>query len=119
MKSTTKRRTRPKPPDDMGEAALLAFHELCDELESMGRLEHTDRAIIATTADTWAAFRAAAAGVTAHGPIIKSSNGVVGESPFAKAQMKYGALLRGLLADLGLTPATRAAEVPPDEDLEI
>ena len=57
--------------------------------------------------------------VAAHGSVIKWPNGVPGPSPFYKVAKDAAGQLRGLLNDLGLTPAARGAkEAEPAGDLD-
>jgi len=51
--------------------------------------------------------------VREHGPIVKWPNGLPGQSPQYKAFLATATLLRGLLADLGATPASRARSFDP------
>jgi P27 family predicted phage terminase small subunit len=60
--------------------------------------------------ETWAANRQAASHVVKHGSVIRLSNGVVCASPFYKVMKETGIQLRGLLNDLGMTPASRTTD---------
>lgn len=101
------KRNRPKPPDDLDGEALLEWERVTDELDTLGRLDTADRAILTLYCQTWAANQAVAKHVARHGPIIKWSNGVPGQGPWFKTQKETAALLRQLLSDLGLTPTSR------------
>jgi P27 family predicted phage terminase small subunit len=117
----TAKTNRPLPPDELEGEALLEWHRVCDELDSAGRLDKADRAVLLLYAETWAQWRAATRGVNKHGSVVKHSNGAAGRSPFYVVQRETAAQLRGLLADLGLTPTARGAgavAAEPD-DLDI
>ena len=112
--------TRPAPPHGLDAEALAEWERVCGELETLGQLDKTDRAILTLYAQTWSINQAAAALVAQHGGhgVIKFPNGMTGQAPFYKTQKETAAQLRGLLNDLGLTPAARAAAAKPaDEDL--
>lgn len=116
---TNSKTTRPAPPEELDGEPLLEWHRVCGELEAAGRLEKTDRAILVLYVETWAAWRAVSTGVTKFGAVIKFPNGVTGASPFAKLQKEYGTQLRGLLNDLGLTPAARATKSAATEPADL
>jgi P27 family predicted phage terminase small subunit len=98
---------RPRPPEDLDGEAFLEWNRLCDELEAVGRLEKADRAIILLAAQTYANWMIATQHVAKYGTIVKAHNGVAGRNPYYGVQKETSVLLRGLYADLGLTPATR------------
>lgn len=105
------------PPPSIGGEALAEWDRVCGELAAAGGIQVADRAIIVTYCQAWAVNRAAAEHVARYGAIIKWPNGLPGPSPFYKAWRETTSLLRGLLADLGLTPATRKpADAPKDDE---
>jgi P27 family predicted phage terminase small subunit len=112
---------RPAPPEDLDGEGLLEWQRVCDELHAAGRLDKTDRAVLTLYAETWQTWRANMRGVNQHGAVIKYSNGMVGPSPFFKVAKETAAQLRGLLNDMGLTPASRGKAGNSDDagDLEI
>ena len=118
------RADRPRPPEDLDGEALLEWHRISEELDSLGLLDRADRAIMTLYARTWAQWHAANQHVTAFGAIVKGNNQVAGRSPFYTVVRETAAQLRGLLADMGLTPAARSkaargdkAEEPEDLDI--
>lgn len=114
--TASQKKTRPKPPEEMEGEALLEWERVCDELDTAGRLETADRAILTVYCETWAQNRAAVIAVTKHGPVIRYPNKTVGPSPFYKVAKETAVILRGLLSDMGLTPASRkAGETDPGE----
>jgi P27 family predicted phage terminase small subunit len=86
---------------------LLEWHRVCDELDAAGKLDKADRAVLTVYCTTWQEHHKASKAVAEYGSVIKYSNGMVGQSPYYKVMRETATLLRGYLADLGLTPATR------------
>ena len=116
----TKAKTnRPRPPEDLDGEALLEWERVVTELEAVGKLDKADRAVLTLYAQTWATWNAAMQAVVKHGSVIKYPNRMVGPSPFYKVAKETAAQLRGLLTDLGLTPAARGTSGGDDsiEDL--
>jgi len=107
MPPGTKSKTRPPPPPEIEGEALLEWERVCNELDSLGQLATTDRAVLTLYVQTWAVFQKATEGIVKHGPVIKLPNQIVCASPFYNIQKESGKQLRGLLCDLGLTPTTR------------
>jgi P27 family predicted phage terminase small subunit len=87
--------------------ALLEWERVIEEMEAAGRLDKTDRAMISIYVRTWATHQVASRHVEQFGPVIKHSNGVVGENPFFKVQKATAVMLNKMLNDMGLTPAAR------------
>jgi P27 family predicted phage terminase small subunit len=104
------------PPAELTGEARLEWDRIVEELAAAGRLDRTDRAIVSTYCLAWAAHQAAALQVARHGSVIKWPNGLPGPSPFYKVQKETATLLRGLLADLGLTPAARGLDRKKNDD---
>lgn len=98
---------RPRPPEELDGEALLEWHRLCDELESVDRLEATDRGIIQLAAQAYANWVQATKHVETYGLVVKAHNGVAQRNPYYAIQIEQADRRRGLLADLGLTPVTR------------
>lgn len=118
MANPTTKAERPNPPEELDGEALLEWHRICDELEAVGRLDKTDRAVLTLYAETWQTWRSAAKAVAKSGSVIRYPNNVVGPSPFYKVMRETGQQLRGLLADMGLTPTTRGAAAGDNDDLK-
>jgi P27 family predicted phage terminase small subunit len=104
--TTTK---RPKPPEDLDGEALLEWQRVLDELDTQGRLDVADRAVLVLYAQTWAVNQQATQHVARYGSVIRHHNNVIGVNPFFTVQKQTTAQLRNLLLDLGLTPSTRKA----------
>jgi len=106
----------PKPPEELDGEALLEWERVCAELDAAGTLDKTDRAVLTLYAQTWATHHAAARAVAQHGAVIKWPNGMPGPSPFYRVMKETAAQLRGLLNDLGLTPASRKTSTAGEEE---
>jgi P27 family predicted phage terminase small subunit len=110
---------QPQPPEHLEGEALLEWERICDELDQIGKLAKTDRAIIKLYCETWAVNNAVAQHVTKFGAVVKWSNGVPGQGPWYKTMKETTAQLSKLLDQLGLTPANRATkETEQTEDIE-
>lgn len=110
------RTNRPIAPEELDGEALLEWQRVCDELDAIGRLDKTDRAVLMLYAETWQAWRAAAKAVAKGGSVIRYPNKTVGPSPFYKVMKELASQLRGLLNDLGLTPMSREQGGADDDD---
>jgi P27 family predicted phage terminase small subunit len=110
---------KPKPPEDLDAEALLEWGRICRELKGLGRLELADRAIMTTHCQIWSVFRKNAKAVSQFGAVVRWHNGVAGPAPFYRVARETAALLRGTLADLGLTPASRGLKVQAEEPGEL
>jgi P27 family predicted phage terminase small subunit len=98
---------RPQPPDDLDHEAVLEWHRVTEELDAIGLLDRADRAVLTIYCQTWAVWQSMTKPVSQFGAVVKMHNGVAGQSPFWKEQKEAAKLLRGFLADLGLTPTAR------------
>ena len=107
MQPQTKTDNRPQPPEHLADEALIEWERVCDELAANGTLMKTDRAILIVYCETWATYVKATQGVVRFGPVIKYPNGITAPSPFYKVQSETANKLKGLLRELGLTPASR------------
>jgi P27 family predicted phage terminase small subunit len=117
MKST-KKTTRPQPPETLDGEGLLEWHRIVDELDDAGRLDKADRALLTLYAQTWEQYQAAIRGVAKYGAVIKYTSNV-GPSPHYKVAKELAAQLRGLLNDLGLTPASRKLDAAAQDQGEL
>ena len=116
MPDTANQQNKPKPPDDLDGEALLEWHRITEELQTAGKLETIDRALITLYVKAWGVWRVASRHVEEFGPVIKYSNGMPGESPFSKVATKYYGILRGYLEDMGLNPAARKPKANDDQE---
>jgi len=102
-----KKTSTPQPPECLVDEALLEWHRICDELESVGNLHTADRALMVLHCQTWQVNQSVAKHVAQHGPICRFNNQVIGQSPYYKTQQETGRALAKMLEQLGLSPASR------------
>jgi P27 family predicted phage terminase small subunit len=88
-----------------------------EELKALDRLDAADRAIMTLHCQTWATWASVTKHVIKFGAVIKWPNGVPGPSPFYKVQKETAGILRGTLADMGLTPESRGLAVETPDDI--
>lgn len=108
----------PSAPESLDGEALLEWMRICAELDSIGKLAKTDRAIITLYVQTWAIWSGAVKMVAEFGPIIQAF-GQARPNPYLRVVKEFGPLMRGLCTDLGLTPASRGVEQKASDELEI
>jgi P27 family predicted phage terminase small subunit len=110
-----------KPATTLKNEGLKEWNRICDELKSLGRLDSVDRAILSLHCNTWEINRDALKHVQSDGQIQTYSNGTVGPSTHYKNWCETTKILRGTLADMGLTPSSRSklASSKVVEELEI
>ena len=101
---------RPPPPETLDGEALLEWDRVVSELEHADTLSKVHRAVLTLYAETWSTWNEARRHVVRFGSIIKHHNGVAGQNPHYKVMLEMGKQLRGLLDDLGLTPASSKAK---------
>jgi P27 family predicted phage terminase small subunit len=99
-----------QPPADIaGDPDLLAewTRIVAAAVKAGHTLKPADNSILALYVRTWSANRKCYEHVAKFGSVIKWPNGIPGASPQYKVFVETAKLLRGLLADLGCTPAAR------------
>ena len=113
--------TRPEPPPDIEGEALAEWNRICSDLEAAGRrLLPADRSILATYVRTWSVSQDCYRNVRKDGPVMTHLNGTRGPTPEYKTFRETVSMLRGLLADLGATPASRNFDqVEDDHETEL
>ena len=102
----------PEAPEDIQGDALTEWHRIREAAAELGHpIREADRSIMALYCRTWVVNQKCYQHVQQFGPIIKWPNGMPGPSPQYKTFEATVKLLRGLLADLGCTPASRDFDV--------
>ena len=109
----------PAAPEDLEGEALLEWYRVCEELDGIGRLAKTDRAIITLYCRTWAVHHAVSQHVAKFGAVIKWSNNVPGIGPWAKQMKESTAQLCKMLVQMGLTPSSRSISTAPAKTDEL
>lgn len=113
MSRDTANKKRPDPPEDIQDEALLEWHRVCGELEAIGKLATSDRAIISLYCKTWARWQAMSRNVDTFGPVVKFPNGYPGISPHYQVLKDCEAKLARLIVELGITPSQRTSTNKP------
>lgn len=103
----------PPPPDIADDPDSLGeWNRIVGAAAQAGRqLKTADSSLLALYVRTWATNRKCYTHMTQFGAIIKWPNGIPGPSPQYKVFAETAKLLRGILADLGCTPAARGLDV--------
>lgn len=100
-------RTKPKPPAGLFREARSAWTELVRELDRLGTLDSRDVHLIELAAVCLGRLRQARAAIAKTGLEVKGDRGAV-VAPALRAELAAIKELRGLLAEFGLSPTSRA-----------
>lgn len=101
-----------KPSEGLDEESSTEWNRICAAANASGRkFKEADRALLETYVRTWKIWKECHARVQVEGSVITHHNGVLGTNPYYKNFHELTKLLRGLLADLGCTPASRDFDV--------
>jgi P27 family predicted phage terminase small subunit len=112
-------REMPEPPDHLDAVAVREFRRVVDYLDQMGVLSLTDTDHIALYADVYSRWCRATKHLQAHGDTVTMPNGYQAISPHLKIANECIKQMRGLLSDMGMSPAARTkVNVLPQEDIE-
>jgi len=111
---------RIKPPTDITGDALDEWNRIIAAVKQVGHeIKPADASLLATYCRTWTVNQLAYKHIQENGSTVVLANRIVCQSQQYKIFEKTTALLRGLLADLGASPASRkfdqktAGEVKP------
>lgn len=108
----------PAPPDELDADAQKHWKSLCDDLESAGTVEKTDRKTIALTAQTMAMLARVETELASSELTSVADNGREFINPRCGLYTTLVQSLTKLLRELKLTPATRGkVERLPDDPL--
>ena len=103
---------RPSPLAEFDDACREEWERICDEVEAVGHpIRTADRSLLVTYCRVWSLHRATYRKLQQEGAVIEFSNGNKGMNPEYKVFKEMTQQLRGLLADLGATPASRDFDV--------
>ena len=107
------------PPANVTGPAREEWERIVAVAEATGRkLIAADRTLLVQYIRAWTVNEQAFDHVRKHGPVIKWPNGLPGPSPQYKVWTESARQLRGLLADLGFTPAAREFDSKPSSPAE-
>jgi P27 family predicted phage terminase small subunit len=100
---------RPAAPRHLAGEALAEWERVCDELEQMGTLATSDRSVIALYVTAWARWVKAEEKISASGEIVAAPKTKTPmANPWTTVSNKAHEQATKLLAELGLTPRSRA-----------
>ena len=106
----------PERPDWLDADGREAWDRLLPILMDMRILTAADGAALALLCDTWARYRKASRMLADFGDVytVKNPDGsprMIRRSPYSAIQAELARILRGQLAEFGLTPASRSKTV--------
>ncbi len=103
-----------EPPAELPGPALAEWHRLVGLLRHAGTLERTDPRLVELYAVNYDLLCAAREKVDAEGVTVRSATGMAHLHPAVSVINQATIRLRGLIADLGLAPASsRHSGLPP------
>ncbi len=98
---------RPTCPPELSSAARKEWRRISKHLTAMGLLTTVDRAALALYCDAYGRWLEAIAALQEYGVVLKSPNGYPVQSPYVGIANKAGEQVRLLLAEFGMSPASR------------
>jgi P27 family predicted phage terminase small subunit len=98
----------PTCPDELSPAAKKEWERIAPELAALGLLAGIDRSALALYAEAYARWLDAIQALQKYGTVVKSPNGFPIQSPYVALANKAGEQVRLLLAEFGMTPASRS-----------
>jgi P27 family predicted phage terminase small subunit len=114
----------PEPPDELSDAARAEWTRIVPLLERLRLLARLDRAPLVIYCAAFARWQEAERHLAAQGVIVKSPNGYPIQNPYLAVSNTAVAQMLKVLAELGLSPASRtrlrgsASAAEPHEDDE-
>jgi P27 family predicted phage terminase small subunit len=111
----------PACPTELAAVAKREWKRISKHLSAMGLLTTIDRAALALYCDAYGRWLDAIQALQQYGVVIKSPNGYPVQSPYVAIANKAGEQVRLLLAEFGMSPASRTrvtaveAQREPDE----
>ena len=104
----------PVMPDGLTGTEEAAWREIVALLEPRGVLTPCDAPMVELTAKTIVTMRQADAVITREGSTVRTASGYLQQRPEVAMQHKARLLLKQLLGELGMSPASRSnVDVPP------
>ena len=101
-------------PDVLTEIEQAAWREIVALLEPRGVLTQCDALVVELTARTLVTAREADAVIARDGSTVRTASGYLQQRPEVATSHKSRLLLKGLLGELGMTPASRSnVDAPP------
>jgi P27 family predicted phage terminase small subunit len=97
------------PPPELGELARQEWDRVVQHLAASRVLTHLDRSLLAVHCEAWATWITATLAVAKKGAVITAPSGYPVQSPWVSIANKAAEVMRRTGAELGLSPAARAA----------
>ena len=97
----------PSCPTELGALAKREWKRISKHLSAMGLLTTIDRAALALYCDHYGRWIEAIKALKQYGVVIKSPNSYLMQSPYLAIANKAGENVRLLLAEFGMSPASR------------
>ena len=98
----------PRCPTELSAVAKREWRRIAPELAALGLLASIDRTALALYCDAYARWVEAIRAVEEFGVVIKSHTGFPMQSPYLAIANKAGEQIRLLLAEFGMSPASRS-----------
>jgi P27 family predicted phage terminase small subunit len=111
----------PTCPRHLSDDAKKEWRRVTPLLDTLGLLTKIDRAALAMYCEAWGRWVQAEEALRKFGVMVKSPNGFPMQSPYLAVANKAMGQMRGLLAEFGMSPASRtriSVEQPDDDDPE-
>lgn len=105
----------PSPPSWLDREARAEWRRVVPRLEAMGVLARTDRAALAIYCQLWSRWVGQVRGLAGEPQTVLSAEGVPKANPVFGLCDRTEGRIRQYLAEFGLSPATRARLVVPEE----
>lgn len=98
----------PACPDELSEGAKVEWARIAPELAALGLLASIDRSALAIYCESYARWIEAIVQMQRYGVVIKAPSGYPVQSPYVAVANKAGEQVRLMLAEFGMTPASRS-----------
>ena len=107
---------QPRCPDHLAAVARKEWRRLAGPLHAMGVLTVADRAALAAYCQSWARWVEAERRLAETPVLLKTPSGYVQQSPWLSVSNKQLEIMGRYMAELGLTPSSRARIGTPGLD---
>ena len=112
-------RGAPRCPDHLAGEARKEWRRASKLLAQLGLLTAIDRAALAMYCESWGRWVEAERAMQEYGVMMKSPNGFPMQSPYLAVANKAMEQMRQLLAEFGMSPASRTRVAAVDFDAEL
>lgn len=108
----------PQPPAHLNDVALAEWKRISAELIALKVVSKIDATALAMYCDAYARWVDASNALQKEGMIITSSKGFKSMSPYVRIVNQTLVLMKAMLVEFGMTPASRVRLMVPNEDEE-